>query len=201
MHPPTGGQDLLHWLHGNRQGERLRWCRPLLAEAEAAQNHSWTLLQLLLKMAADTVKKVSMELGGHAPFIVFNSADVDKAVGGAMASKFRNSGQVACGGGGARRSRAELTLTRLFRLPADVHLLQPLPGPERHPRSLRGKARSGDGGGAAHGSRRGAGHHPGPADQQQSRRQGDGAGSWRASIRSCAVSPGVPAGSFFQRRA
>uniref|UniRef100_A0A674P9V3 Succinate-semialdehyde dehydrogenase n=1 Tax=Takifugu rubripes TaxID=31033 RepID=A0A674P9V3_TAKRU len=49
--------------------------------------------KLLLKMAADTVKKASMELGGHAPFIVFDSADVDKAVGGAMASKFRNSGQ------------------------------------------------------------------------------------------------------------
>lgn len=45
-------------------------------------------------MAADTVKKASMELGGHAPFIVFDSADVDKAVSGAMASKFRNSGQV-----------------------------------------------------------------------------------------------------------
>jgi len=50
--------------------------------------------QVLLKMAADTVKKASMELGGHAPFIVFDSADIDKAVGGAMASKFRNSGQV-----------------------------------------------------------------------------------------------------------
>ncbi|XP_029307267.1 LOW QUALITY PROTEIN: succinate-semialdehyde dehydrogenase, mitochondrial [Cottoperca gobio] len=49
--------------------------------------------QLLLKLAADTVKKASMELGGHAPFIVFDSADVDKAVGGAMNSKFRNSGQ------------------------------------------------------------------------------------------------------------
>ncbi|XP_049902302.1 succinate-semialdehyde dehydrogenase, mitochondrial [Epinephelus moara] len=49
--------------------------------------------KLLLKMAADTVKKASMELGGHAPFIVFDSADVDKAVAGAMASKFRNSGQ------------------------------------------------------------------------------------------------------------
>lgn len=45
-------------------------------------------------MAAETVKKVSMELGGHAPFIVFDSADMDKAVGGAIASKFRNSGQV-----------------------------------------------------------------------------------------------------------
>lgn len=43
-----------------------------------------------------------MELGGHAPFIVFDSADVDKAVGGAMASKFRNSGQVACCGGRGR---------------------------------------------------------------------------------------------------
>ncbi|CAN9514451.1 unnamed protein product [Ophioblennius macclurei] len=51
--------------------------------------------KVLLKMAADTVKKASMELGGHAPFIVFDSADVDRAVGGAMASKFRNSGQ-AC---------------------------------------------------------------------------------------------------------
>ncbi|XP_077384399.1 succinate-semialdehyde dehydrogenase, mitochondrial isoform X2 [Festucalex cinctus] len=49
--------------------------------------------KVLLKMAADTVKRVSMELGGHAPFIVFDSADVDKAVQGAMASKFRNSGQ------------------------------------------------------------------------------------------------------------
>ncbi|XP_028984614.1 succinate-semialdehyde dehydrogenase, mitochondrial [Betta splendens] len=49
--------------------------------------------KVLLKLAADTVKKVSMELGGHAPFIVFDSADLDKAVAGAMASKFRNSGQ------------------------------------------------------------------------------------------------------------
>ncbi|XP_076827674.1 succinate-semialdehyde dehydrogenase, mitochondrial [Brachyhypopomus gauderio] len=49
--------------------------------------------KILLKHAAETVKRVSMELGGHAPFIVFDSADVDKAVAGAMASKFRNSGQ------------------------------------------------------------------------------------------------------------
>ncbi|XP_020362238.1 succinate-semialdehyde dehydrogenase, mitochondrial-like isoform X1 [Oncorhynchus kisutch] len=49
--------------------------------------------KILLKHAADTVKRVSMELGGHAPFIVFDSADVDKAVTGAMNSKFRNSGQ------------------------------------------------------------------------------------------------------------
>ncbi|KAJ8288454.1 hypothetical protein COCON_G00011130 [Conger conger] len=49
--------------------------------------------KILLKHAAGTVKRVSMELGGHAPFIVFDSADIDKAVAGAMASKFRNSGQ------------------------------------------------------------------------------------------------------------
>jgi succinate-semialdehyde dehydrogenase/glutarate-semialdehyde dehydrogenase len=49
--------------------------------------------KILLKKCADTVKKVSMELGGNAPFIVFADADIDKAVEGAMISKFRNSGQ------------------------------------------------------------------------------------------------------------
>ncbi|XP_063779340.1 succinate-semialdehyde dehydrogenase, mitochondrial isoform X2 [Pseudophryne corroboree] len=49
--------------------------------------------KILLRYAAESVKRVSMELGGHAPFIVFDSADVDKAVAGALASKFRNSGQ------------------------------------------------------------------------------------------------------------
>ncbi len=47
----------------------------------------------LMRDCAATVKKVSLELGGHAPFIVFNDADVDQAVEGAIASKFRNSGQ------------------------------------------------------------------------------------------------------------
>jgi succinate-semialdehyde dehydrogenase/glutarate-semialdehyde dehydrogenase len=49
--------------------------------------------KLLMKGAADTVKKVSLELGGHAPLIVFEDADVDKAVTEAIASKFRNAGQ------------------------------------------------------------------------------------------------------------
>ncbi|MDQ0511317.1 NAD-dependent succinate-semialdehyde dehydrogenase [Ancylobacter amanitiformis] len=49
--------------------------------------------KILLKQAADTVKRVSMELGGNAPFIVFDDADLDKAVEGALASKYRNSGQ------------------------------------------------------------------------------------------------------------
>ncbi len=49
--------------------------------------------KILLKQCADTVKKVSMELGGNAPFIVFDDADLDAAVIGAMASKYRNTGQ------------------------------------------------------------------------------------------------------------
>lgn len=47
----------------------------------------------LLRDSAATVKKVSMELGGNAPFIVFDDADVDAAVEGAIAAKFRNNGQ------------------------------------------------------------------------------------------------------------
>tara|TARA_R110000868_G_scaffold228684_1_gene481619 strand:- start:2354 stop:3808 length:1455 start_codon:yes stop_codon:yes gene_type:complete len=49
--------------------------------------------KILMKQCADTVKKVSMELGGNAPFIVFDDADLDAAVAGAMASKYRNTGQ------------------------------------------------------------------------------------------------------------
>eukprot|EP00094_Tigriopus_californicus_P005264 TCALIF_05074-PA protein Name:"Similar to Aldh5a1 Succinate-semialdehyde dehydrogenase, mitochondrial (Rattus norvegicus)" AED:0.17 eAED:0.17 QI:569/0.8/0.83/1/1/1/6/157/600 len=49
--------------------------------------------KILYRQCADTVKKISLELGGNAPFIVFDSADVDLAVGGCMASKFRNAGQ------------------------------------------------------------------------------------------------------------
>ena len=49
--------------------------------------------KLVMKMSAETVKKVSLELGGNAPFIVFDDADLDAAVAGAMASKYRNSGQ------------------------------------------------------------------------------------------------------------
>ncbi|MDX7998213.1 NAD-dependent succinate-semialdehyde dehydrogenase [Xenorhabdus sp. Reich] len=49
--------------------------------------------KLLMAQSADTVKKLSLELGGNAPFIVFDDADLDAAVEGAMAAKFRNSGQ------------------------------------------------------------------------------------------------------------
>ncbi len=49
--------------------------------------------RILLARSAANVVRVSLELGGHAPFIVFDDADLDKAVAGAMASKFRNAGQ------------------------------------------------------------------------------------------------------------
>lgn len=49
--------------------------------------------RILVRQSADTLKRVSMELGGNAPFIVFNSADVATAVDGIMTSKFRNAGQ------------------------------------------------------------------------------------------------------------
>ena len=49
--------------------------------------------KILLRQSADTVKRVSMELGGNAPFLVFDDADIDAAVAGAVASKFRNAGQ------------------------------------------------------------------------------------------------------------
>ncbi|CAI7994054.1 Succinate-semialdehyde dehydrogenase, mitochondrial [Geodia barretti] len=54
---------------------------------------STTVGKLLMAQCASTVKKVSLELGGNAPLLIFNSADIDQAVAGAMASKFRNTGQ------------------------------------------------------------------------------------------------------------
>src|SRR5436189_5550740 len=49
--------------------------------------------RILMKQCADTIKKLSLELGGNAPFIVFDDADLDAAVEGAIASKYRNAGQ------------------------------------------------------------------------------------------------------------
>ena len=46
-----------------------------------------------MKNAADSVKSISMELGGNAPFIVFGDCDIDKAIEGLVAAKFRNAGQ------------------------------------------------------------------------------------------------------------
>jgi succinate-semialdehyde dehydrogenase / glutarate-semialdehyde dehydrogenase len=49
--------------------------------------------RMLMRQSADTIKKLSLELGGNAPFIVFDDADLDAAVEGAMISKYRNTGQ------------------------------------------------------------------------------------------------------------
>jgi succinate-semialdehyde dehydrogenase/glutarate-semialdehyde dehydrogenase len=69
----------------------------LLCESPVIRKLSFTgsteVGRILLRQCADTVKKTSMELGGNAPFIVFDDADLDRAVQGAIASKYRNSGQ------------------------------------------------------------------------------------------------------------
>ncbi len=49
--------------------------------------------RILMRQSADTIKKISLELGGNAPLIVFDDADLDEAVEGAIASKYRNAGQ------------------------------------------------------------------------------------------------------------
>ena len=49
--------------------------------------------RVLMSQSSATIKRLSLELGGNAPFIVFDDADLDAAIEGAMASKYRNSGQ------------------------------------------------------------------------------------------------------------
>src|SRR5690606_28360809 len=49
--------------------------------------------RVLIRQSADQIKKLGLELGGNAPFIVFDDADLDAAVEGAMVSKYRNNGQ------------------------------------------------------------------------------------------------------------
>ncbi len=69
----------------------------VLCEAPRVRKLSFTgsteVGRILLRQSADTIKKLSLELGGNAPFIVFDDADIDAAVEGAMASKYRNAGQ------------------------------------------------------------------------------------------------------------
>lgn len=70
---------------------------PLMA-ATAVRKVSFTgstrVGQILIRQSADTVKRLTMELGGHAPFIVLEDADLDKAAAAAVAAKLRNAGQV-----------------------------------------------------------------------------------------------------------
>ena len=69
----------------------------VLTEDERVRKFSFTgsteVGRLLMKQCASTIKKTTMELGGNAPFIVFDDADLDEAIVGAIASKYRNSGQ------------------------------------------------------------------------------------------------------------
>ena len=69
----------------------------VFCESESIKKISFTgstrIGQILMEQSAGTLKKLSLELGGNAPFIVFEDADLDKAVAGAIVSKFRNSGQ------------------------------------------------------------------------------------------------------------
>lgn len=81
----------------------------------------------LMKACADTVKRTSMELGGNAPFIVFDDADLDAAIAGLMASKFRNAGQTCvC----ANRILVQDTIYAAFteKLTEEVKKLQMGPG-------------------------------------------------------------------------
>ncbi|MFZ2737049.1 MAG: NAD-dependent succinate-semialdehyde dehydrogenase [Burkholderiaceae bacterium] len=69
----------------------------VLCESDVVRHISFTgsteVGRILMAQSAPTVKKMSLELGGNAPFIVFDDADIDSAVEGAMASKYRNAGQ------------------------------------------------------------------------------------------------------------
>ncbi|MEX8503102.1 MAG: NAD-dependent succinate-semialdehyde dehydrogenase [Leptothrix ochracea] len=69
----------------------------VLCDSEVVRHLSFTgsteVGRILMKQCAPTIKKLSLELGGNAPFIVFDDADIDSAVEGAMISKYRNAGQ------------------------------------------------------------------------------------------------------------
>jgi succinate-semialdehyde dehydrogenase/glutarate-semialdehyde dehydrogenase len=85
--------------------------------------------KLLMAQCATTVKKLSLELGGNAPFIVFDDADLDAAVEGAIASKYRNTGQTCvC----ANRLLVQDSVYDAFaaKLADAVRMLQPAPGLE-----------------------------------------------------------------------
>ena len=85
-------KGLLNVLTGNAQT-----IGKALTDSEVVRKLTFTgsteVGKMLLKECAKTVKRVSMELGGHAPFIVFEDADIEAAVEGAIAAKYRNAGQ------------------------------------------------------------------------------------------------------------
>lgn len=87
---PAGVLNIVTAAQGKAVGECLA-THPLVKKLSFTG--STAVGKLLLRQCADTVKRTSMELGGNAPFIVFDDADITEAVKGAIASKFRNTGQ------------------------------------------------------------------------------------------------------------
>ncbi|NIP18708.1 MAG: succinate-semialdehyde dehydrogenase, partial [Xanthomonadales bacterium] len=87
---PAGVFNVITTTHSRETGKEL-------TESPLVRKFSFTgsteVGKILIRQCASTVKKVSMELGGNAPFIVFDDADVDAAVQGAVISKYRNAGQ------------------------------------------------------------------------------------------------------------
>ena len=91
--------------------------------------------RLLMRQCSDTIKKLSLELGGNAPFIIFSDADIDQAIEGVMASKFRNSGQT-CVCANRIYVQDEIYDRVAARLTAAVEALQP--GEGSNPNSNQG---------------------------------------------------------------
>jgi len=87
---PKGVLNVVTTSHAAKVGE-------VLTQSPVVRKFSFTgsteIGKLLMRQCASTVKKISLELGGNAPFIVFDDADLDAAADGAMLSKFRNMGQ------------------------------------------------------------------------------------------------------------
>ncbi|KAH9510114.1 Succinate-semialdehyde dehydrogenase, mitochondrial [Bulinus truncatus] len=89
---PPGVLNVVTSDRGNAAAIGIELCEnPLISKISFTG--STAVGKLLLSQSASTVKKVSLELGGNAPFIVFDSADLQKAVNGAIVCKFRNAGQ------------------------------------------------------------------------------------------------------------
>ena len=87
---PAGVFNVIPSSHASRTGERLMASRAI---RKVSFTGSTKVGMLLMRQAADDLKRVSLELGGNAPFLVLADADLDAAVAGAMTAKFRNSGQ------------------------------------------------------------------------------------------------------------
>ena len=88
-----GADDLFHVVCGDSKAIGKEFMESNLVR-KVTFTGSTGIGKLLMQQSADTVKKISLELGGNAPFIVFDSADIKKAVSGLISAKIRNAGQV-----------------------------------------------------------------------------------------------------------